>query len=414
MWIKDSSITFEPSLQEETLTIYMENLSLGRLNWSFKNLNLQISRCLLPTANLIINEKFSNENYSNAYGALNVAIDDSSLGYLRADNVSQIRIRNSDISGRHTERDSSFFVLLNSNLVMSNSTFTNNIVTFNSTKPTLLNASTNSNISFVNCILSGNIGYVSIVQVTNSSSLNLINSDISYNKIFNESSQRSIFIINESFVSVANCTITHNELVTPKNGGAVFWITFFSRICLENCIITKNQGISLFLQYAVDEGKLNITNCYIAENNSPRGISSTFLLQGVSGGAYYLMNCTFVKNYADDGGAVNGEASIFHFKDCVFKENKASTGGVADIGGQVYFENCEFYANEGTLQAGAIMDQVVGSRVVIHNCLFRDNRGISSTGALSIVFGSELSVSRSIFINNTSENRAGAILLQEV
>ena len=275
-----------------------------------------------------------------------------------------------------------------------------------------MNAFINSNISFVNCILSGNTGYVGIIQVTNSSSLSLINSDISYNKLFNESRNRAIFLIKGTLISVVNCTIAHNQLVSPESDGAVMWITYFSNIYLENCIITNNQGVSLFVQYPVDEGKINITNCYIAENNSLWEVRGTFTLQGNKGGAFYLMNCTFFKNHADDGGAVNGEASIFHFKDCIFKENKACTGGVADIGGQIDFENCEFLANQGILQAGAIVDQSAGSHVVIHNCLFRDNRGITSTGALSIVFGAEVSVSRSIFINNTSEDRAGAILVE--
>ena len=87
-----------------------------------------------------------------------MSIDNTSLVYLRADDISQIAIRKSNITGRTAESNSSFFVLQNSNIIISDSTFTNNSMKINSTKPTLLNASINSSISFVNCILSGNTG----------------------------------------------------------------------------------------------------------------------------------------------------------------------------------------------------------------------------------------------------------------
>ena len=172
---------------------------MGRINWSFENLNVQISSCLLATANLTISKNFSNENYSIAYKGINVSIDDTSLGYLRADNVSQITIRNSNITDRDVVSNSSFIVLWNSNIIISDSTFTNNSIKIKSIKPTLLNAFVNSSISIVNCIVSENTGYVSIIQVTNSSSLNLTSSYISYNKIISESELRGILFMDDIF-----------------------------------------------------------------------------------------------------------------------------------------------------------------------------------------------------------------------
>ena len=217
------------------------------------------------------------------------------------------------------------------------------------------------------------------------------------------------------FIFAINCTFTHNQLVAPKSGGAVVFFKHASSITLKSCIITNNLGMSLFVQHIVDGGKLNITNCYIAENISPSENRGTFDIHSQDRSFYYLTNCTFFKNHANDGGALNGGGSVIYFKDCLFKENKAYSAGVAEVSGQVYFENCEFLANEGILQTGVIMAWSGSrrSRVVIHRCLFRDNRGITTNGALAIVFGAELSVSRSIFINNTSENRAGAILLEQ-
>ena len=224
-------------------------------------------------------------------------------------------IRNSYINGRYTESSSSFFVIQNSNVTIINSTFTNNSIEFNSTQPTLLNASIHSHIALHNCLVSGNRGYVSIIQVTNQSFIHLINSEISYNRISNENNhKRSIFNFEHSFVSAINCTFTHNQLVSPTNtndgvlsiifisricneGGykysivnfensfvsavnctfthnqlvspansAVVSIIFISRIFLESCTFTNNQGATISA-IAKSTGKINVTNCYFAENN---------------------------------------------------------------------------------------------------------------------------------------------------
>ena len=344
---------------------------------------------------------------------------------MRAQNVSQIIMNNSSIIGRNEESSSSCLVIHNSNITISDSIFANNSMKLNSTQPTLLNASTNSSIELVNCIVSGNTGHVSIIQVTNQSSLRLINSDISYNKIFNESldpkytKERSIVRINDSSVLVVSSNFTHNELVSPTNGGSVMFISCFSKIhveYLEGCFFARNQGTSLYT-LAFPGGRLNITNSHIAENYSPKGMTGTFSFRGVSlgSGDYYLSNCTFVKNYADDGGGVFSEAgSTLYFKNCIFKENRAFTAGAVDVTGMqvTHFENCSFIANEGILHTGAAMGQS-GAHLVIHNCLFEHNHGINAIGAVGIKIRSKLTVLNSTFVNNTSDLRAGALLLEK-
>ena len=373
----------------------MHNLSLKRIYWSFESLNLLISNCSLATGYLNIHDNFSSVSDSDFHDGLKVAIDDSSLGYMRAQNVSQIIIKNSNITGRKEEGSSSFFVIHNSNITISDSIFANNSIKFNSTEPTLLNASFNSNITFVNCIVSGNTGYASIIQVINQSFLRLIDSDISYNKIFNESmdpkraEERSIVRINDSSVSVVSSNFTHNELVSPEIGGSVMFISYYSKIeYLEGCFFAKNRGTSLYT-LAFPGGKLNITNSYIAENYSPRSITGTFSLRGISlrSGDYYLSNCTFVKNYADDGGGVFSRAgSTLNFKNCVFKENRAFTAGGLDVmQALTHFENCSFIANEGILHTGAVMGQS-GAHLVIHNCLFESNHALMLLVHLALKF----------------------------
>ena len=244
----------------------MDNLFLKSVDWSFENINLQISSCLLGSAHLMFYKNLFNGSHAGFHKDLYACINDSSLGNLRADNVSKIIIRNSYIKRRCTESSSSFFVIQNSNVTIINSTFTNNSIEFNSTQPTLLNASIHSHITLHNCLVSGNRGYVSIIQVTNQSSIHLINSVISYNRISNESRHKySIVNFEDSFVSAVNCTFTHNQLVSPANS-AVVSIIFIFRIFLESCTFTNNQG-STIEATATSQGKLNVTNCYFADNH---------------------------------------------------------------------------------------------------------------------------------------------------
>ena len=143
----------------------MHNLFLKSINWSFENLNLRISSCFLATAHLNIYQNLSNEILSESNEGLTATIDGSSLGFLKAENVSHILITKSNITGRNTEGSSSFFVLHKSNMTIFNSVFTKNSIKFNSTKPTLLKASGNSSIIFVNSNVSRNTGYKNIIQV---------------------------------------------------------------------------------------------------------------------------------------------------------------------------------------------------------------------------------------------------------
>ena len=109
LWIKSSNIGFKPSMYLATPIIYLDNLFLKSVDWLFENINVQISSCLLGSAHLKIYKNLSNQSHAGFYEDLYVSINDSSLGTLRADSVSQIIIRNSYINGRYTESSSSLF-----------------------------------------------------------------------------------------------------------------------------------------------------------------------------------------------------------------------------------------------------------------------------------------------------------------
>ena len=416
MQIKSSNIAFKPSMYLTAMNMYLDNLSLKNVDWSFENINLHISSCLLSSAHLKIYKNLWNESKSDFHRDLYVSINESILGYLRAENVSRIRIRNSYISGRNAH-DSSFFVIHNTNLTISNSTFTNNNIKFNSTEPTLLKASSQSEIIFDNCTISGNTGYVNIIQVTDQSSLHLTNCEINYNRIFNYSIFRHAIVnITKSFVSAINCVFAHNELIPPTNGGAVMLMSFTSGILFESCTFTHNQG-STVIAYALKGEKLNVTNCHFVENNCTEIGWTTFGAFGVhpisayhsSSIIYYILNCTFVRNYAYDGGGVNAALTIVYFKKCTFRENEAfSAGAVTVLPSIAYFENCKFLANKAISEIGGVFVQPY-STVTITNSLFDNNLG----GALKAEGFSELKVLKTNFTNNFCETRAGGIFLEQ-
>ena len=72
-----------------TPVIYMDNLFLKSVHWSFEDINLQISSCYLGSAHLKIYKNLFNGSHAGFHEDLYVSINDSSLGNLRADSVSK-------------------------------------------------------------------------------------------------------------------------------------------------------------------------------------------------------------------------------------------------------------------------------------------------------------------------------------
>ena len=168
-------------------------------------------------------------------------------------------------------------------------------------------------------------------------------------------------------------------------------IIFISRIFLERSTFTDNQGTTLSL-IEMSKGKLNVTNCYFAENHCTEIYRTTIDLWGDRPyGAnfsntiiYYFFNCTFIRNYGYDGGGLDVHSTTIYFKKCVFKGNQANSAGAVLIqGAKAYFENCEFLANTAIFQVGAIYSQEFCNLVII-NCSFQNNRGIGSAGAMKV------------------------------
>ena len=126
-----------------------------------------------------------------------------------------------------------------------------------------------------------------------------------------------------------------------------------------------------------------------------KNITFTNGMASKSGGVIYgtstVINCTFIGNHANYGGAIAGSDAI----NCTFINNSAVLYGGAIVGGNA--ENCIFYNNSANWKGGAISQ---GSAI---NCTFNFNMA-QEGGALSGSY-----VYNSTFINNSALLHGGAL-----
>ncbi|HCN08044.1 MAG TPA: hypothetical protein DIT01_08935, partial [Lentisphaeria bacterium] len=196
------------------------------------------------------------------------------------------------------------------------------------------------------------------------------------------------------------------------------WIDRGGLIPLVSVYVTAASGAEATIIDAQARGR-----AIVFENGEDRNcIFNGFTLRngdmtGGQGGAVYcvnnsdpvFINCSFLDNVADFGGAVYAESSP-RFTDCTFDANQANFGGAAEfststchaiverctvlnnvaddmdgVGGgggfkiagiaNVRIENTEFYSNKAAKDGGAIM--VVNATTTILNCTIVENAALN-------------------------------------
>ena len=235
--------------------------------------------------------------------------------------------------------------------------------------------------------------------------------------------------------SAVNCTFINNSAI---KGGAIYMT---EDINITDCIFKANSaedGGAIYSFYTIDAINCNFTentatnngaaiynvnanNCTFL-NNSAKNYGGAVYFTGVGsvvncsfignsaeyGGAVYVysgsvVNCSFVNNSAsDDGGAVYSDRGGGSVVNCMFFNNSAS-----DYGGAVYFRgggsvvNCSFIGNSAGYRGGAVS----GGSVV--NCMFFNNSASDYGGA--VYFGNGGSVVNCSFVGNSAGYRGGAV-----
>ncbi|UCG33897.1 MAG: ASPIC/UnbV domain-containing protein, partial [Phycisphaerales bacterium] len=175
-------------------------------------------------------------------------------------------------------------------------------------------------------------------------------------------------------------------------------------------------------------GDPTIRNCTFAAN----------FAQGYGGGMMNhdrcdstLINCSFIGNVAQEGGAMRNWMSTITMVDCAFQSNTAQDGGaIYNLRtNDVTLTRCSFIQNSAGGQGGALHNDydntlemthctsgqnlaeegaaLFGTRynhLTIHNCCFHENDATSIGGAIYLFMDNTASLSHCTFADNVAAN----------
>ncbi len=262
----------------------------------------------------------------------------------------------------------------------------------------------------------------------------------------------------------SNTTIdgfSFNDFSGVPNGGAIFVPATANNWTLSNCNFENcNNGTDALTVNMGANQTGTITGCNFYNNSNPGAAnpsatgtpsSSAMDITGDLSSDLDIINTSFSCNFRNvSGGAVKIEDDVHvDFIGCTFYNNEAnsSTGGAVDIGSgaEVTFTNTTFLDNftsgAGTPLGGALSIQS-GATVVITDCNFTGNSAVEDGGAIEVqgtitavtnvtitgtifegnsVSGAfdggalyissygNVSVNNSLFLNNASPDKGGAI-----
>ena len=125
-----------------------------------------------------------------------------------------------------------------------------------------------------------------------------------------------------------------------------------------------------------------------------------------------IINCTFINNTANEGGAIGKLAYKNKIKNCTFLNNTANSGGGAicmDAASRFEISECTFTNNKANGEGGAI-NAYGGMGNTISNCNFTNNNANSNGGAIHMLGSAEWEIKQCTFIRNTGSD-GGAIHL---
>lgn len=158
-------------------------------------------------------------------------------------------------------------------------------------------------------------------------------------------------------------------------------------------------NVTLLASTMSNNENLTAINCIFKDSTST-----------TSGGAIYsigianLVNCSFINNSAQNGGAIYVNEG--HFENCTFINNTANFGGAIYISqGFLFIKNSLFSNNVGELLGGAINSY--NSTLKIINDTFRENKAGFDGGSIYCL-DIDLSLIDSLFINNSAK-KGGAL-----
>jgi predicted outer membrane repeat protein len=218
---------------------------------------------------------------------------------------------------------------------------------------------------------------------------------------------------------------------TPQGGG----VYALGRVTISRCIIAENNAGSGAGAYGgTTDCDFNITDTIFRDNRA-----------GNLGGGFYdgggradLVNCTFVSNWGNRGGA-GGLSDTSSARNCLFIDNAAANlgGGLIISGTQpAVIVGCTFVGNHSDFRGGATYienGQAVFSGSIFRNntaahgaatlirtgsgtfvnCLFSGNQAVSNGGAINMGYEAEGIFQNCTFSRNVAGGNGGAIMFSD-
>ena len=197
----------------------------------------------------------------------------------------------------------------------------------------------------------------------------------------------------KSHVILKNITFTNFVLSKTTDYGVIYWSGTSGT--LENC---KFTNISVKKGYGVirlGSTNLKINNCYFDCNYAE---DSLFYLYG---GSIIISNCTFNNN--TNVISIGSSVKTSEISNCLFINNNGITIKHSGVEGMII--NCTFINNSNN-EGGAI--SIKGKGNILFNSLFINNTASNMGGAISWS-GAEGIMNNCTFINNSASNSSGAV-----
>jgi predicted outer membrane repeat protein len=335
----------------------------------------------------------------------NNTVGDSYAGAIAIEGGSVI-IGNSTFTNNKANYEAGAISISDSNVTISNCTFTNNSVTDYGGAIDINNA----NVNITNSTFTNN-------KANDGAAIRISNSNVNIrNSIFtnNTADYGAISIgFGNGNVNISNSTFKNN---TASSNGAAINIGG-GNVTISNSIFTNNTA---YYGGAIDinNGNVTIRNSTFTNNKASSEYGGAiYIYYGVdSAGSVIIGNSTFINNTAngDYGGAIYIDNSNVTISNSTFTNNTANYqgGAIWITGGSVTINNSTFINNTASSYGGAIY--IENGNVSIRNSTFINNKANGDQGGAINIDGGNLTINNSTFINNSASSEGGAIYINGV
>ena len=335
--------------------------------------------------------------------------------------------------GNNAEIGGAIFATLGSNIVMINSIFIENTVTYRSSqymfccgavlysendvfkghrvlKPTRVAAS--------GCEFSGNIAAYGVVFTAFNCTVNITLSKF-YNNIAEEHGG-VMFVQTGSILTISGSEIAHNT--AQRNGGGVMYMRDSSSVIVSVSQVYNNSALkSGGVMEAYEQCSATIYGSMFWNNTAKRfggaiamsGASkiniseSQFVgMSATSGGVVFV---TVDKLKEEDGVKVQSFVTVYYSQFWI--NTVAQFGGVILVtNSRVIVCNSHFHNNSANIQGGVLSSQSKHSKIIILSSVFKGNSARFLGGAISVIYASDLNITRCRFISNKAHRDCGGAL----